>query len=553
MGYQALALALLLLTSVLGSATINAPAVGEGGGAILPINVEVVSNGTGKAYISSYPAHDQMFMSSAQLALYTAAEVAGVYTANFDVLITPEFYVEEFGGPSASAYIAVAIASILLNVTLDSNASMTGMVMPLWFIGPVGGVDAKLKAVADAGMKKFLIPQVSNYEEYVLTGEKLGVKVVPVLTVDEALYHMTGVTIKVHTQNVEVPEEFNELFKETYLELKKLVSQYMNNENVSRLVQEADNYYKQGMYYIASSLAYRALYTGVYNDLMMGRARPSELKLIARNIIDRIKFEVSGIKPTYENFEKLLIVYERVYIAEKLLNSTLQYYSTIALAYVRAKTLEIMVKHMKLSSDGEPLSVERLERVLNIYFGKLSTIVTFVSGVNLETCLSLIGWAVNVGTPSALMYALAATLCEYSDAGGAFLAKYLSLLEANNRDLVYRAYNTVLLQVSRCFSSNITVTMPILLARYAVKVYGNDLATAMPLLLEAYEYATIQLYLHSVSEVSVYHVGVPQTTQTTEVFRIDPLYVLMATLVATIAVVEATFIYLIAREQRRLT
>lgn len=104
-------------------------------------------------------------------------------------------------GPSAGGLMAAAMLSMSADMELRSDTTMTGTINPDGSIGMVGGVPAKLRAAGVAGLKKLLIPAGSTMSidpstgdeiNVVEEGQRLGVEVVEVASLLEALAHMTG-------------------------------------------------------------------------------------------------------------------------------------------------------------------------------------------------------------------------------------------------------------------------------------------------------------------------------------------------------------------------
>lgn len=67
-------------------------------------------------------------------------------------------------GPSAGVSMAVAIYSSLTGYPADPLTAMTGELSVRGFIRPIGGVQAKIEAAVEAGIKKIIIPQ-QNWQQ----------------------------------------------------------------------------------------------------------------------------------------------------------------------------------------------------------------------------------------------------------------------------------------------------------------------------------------------------------------------------------------------------
>ncbi|MEM4225028.1 MAG: S16 family serine protease [Desulfurococcaceae archaeon] len=193
-----------------------APAVSSGGqGVLSKITLAVAYPGEGRVFFSALPYTEVETQGAARIAAYIASLVAGVDFYDYDYYVLVESKVPLVGGPSAGALMTIGLASLLLNTELYGNVTITGMINPDGTIGPVGGLKEKLEAVASSGFKVFLIPRGQRTYTYpvyterrigrvvirevtyrsidlVEYGKSLGVEVLGVGDIAEALYYFTG-------------------------------------------------------------------------------------------------------------------------------------------------------------------------------------------------------------------------------------------------------------------------------------------------------------------------------------------------------------------------
>lgn len=87
-------------------------------------------------------------------------------------------------GPSAGISMVIAVASALTNRPVTTHVAMTGEVTIHGLVKPVGGVVPKVRAAAESGIKKVLIP-ADNWQEIFSTLDTLDV--VPVTKVTEVI------------------------------------------------------------------------------------------------------------------------------------------------------------------------------------------------------------------------------------------------------------------------------------------------------------------------------------------------------------------------------
>ncbi|WP_457591716.1 S16 family serine protease [Geoglobus sp.] len=262
---------------------------GANKGATIDITV-IVTPGNGRVFVSVSPFTEIDMQGSAQLSALTACDLTGKDFLNYDFFYIIEAKSTIVGGPSAGAVMTIATIAALENLTLRDDVFMTGMIYPDGTIGPVGGIPYKLEAAAESGAKVFLIPKGQRYVKVQETkevrkgpfiiispetktvdlveyGKKLGVKVVEVETINEALKYYAG---------VELRQEEGKLTQERYANLMKILADKMKNdtlslysefekvsdrdvkEKVDQKIRHGDELYDEGYYYSATSTYFTA-------------------------------------------------------------------------------------------------------------------------------------------------------------------------------------------------------------------------------------------------------------------------------------------------------
>lgn len=168
-------------------------------------NAEVTTSRASGAGSASSDAGFAVDMSAAgrtgeqwQAAAWTAAAVGAMLSGADPRGVTVSYKVNEsIDGPSAGAVLTSAVLADLRDSgTLSQQVTMTGTVLPSGALGPVGGIPAKLRAAAEAGIETVLVPPGeeialdSTTKRQVVVSDlaaELGVEVVPVANVQEAL------------------------------------------------------------------------------------------------------------------------------------------------------------------------------------------------------------------------------------------------------------------------------------------------------------------------------------------------------------------------------
>lgn len=114
--------------------------------------------------------------------------VAGIDTTDFDL------HVNVIGGgnidgPSAGLAIFLAIYSAITKTPLPQDVALTGEVSIQGRVRPVGGINEKIYAARQAGMRAVLLPKENARE---LHGKPVGIEIVSIAHVQEAVAFLTG-------------------------------------------------------------------------------------------------------------------------------------------------------------------------------------------------------------------------------------------------------------------------------------------------------------------------------------------------------------------------
>lgn len=142
-----------------------------------------------------------------QAAAWTAATVGSMLSGVDPRGVKVSYSLDEsIDGPSAGGILTTAVLTTLQGYgPLSQNVTMTGTVLPSGALGPVGGIPAKLRAAAEAGINTVLVPlgqsiavDPANGRQVVVDdlAAQLEIDVVPVATVQESLgYFGEGVAL----------------------------------------------------------------------------------------------------------------------------------------------------------------------------------------------------------------------------------------------------------------------------------------------------------------------------------------------------------------------
>ncbi len=229
-------------------------------GVLATVTVDVIE-GTGHVYLDTLPLTEIDTQSSARLAKEVSGNILGIDMEQYDLLYTIRSDSPIIGGPSAGGAITAITMATLLELDIDNSVVMTGTINPDGSIGPIGGVLEKAQAVAENGGRLFLIPEGQSMvtlqkTEHLVGGnsiqivtqtetvdvvkyakENLGIDVMEVNNVKDALKYMTGYEIKTRVaHNLEKSETVDEI-------MKVMASLFISNveESYSKIQELFDN------------------------------------------------------------------------------------------------------------------------------------------------------------------------------------------------------------------------------------------------------------------------------------------------------------------------
>lgn len=89
-------------------------------------------------------------------------------------------------GDSASVSIATAVISALEDLPIRQDTAMTGSLTVRGEVIPIGGVNAKIEAAIDAGMKRVIVPKL-NIGDIIPSLKNDGIKILPVENLSDVL------------------------------------------------------------------------------------------------------------------------------------------------------------------------------------------------------------------------------------------------------------------------------------------------------------------------------------------------------------------------------
>jgi uncharacterized protein len=190
-------------------------ATGEGSVADMYLKMQ---DGRGGVYIETAPLTKLDTQLSTRFAQQIGCDFVEKACNNKDFFYTIRSDATIIGGPSAGAAIAAMTVAMLDNHKINESVTVTGTINAGGLIGSVSGISGKIEAAEEAGVTKVLIPKGTRYEvleenatvemsipyhrynnetnmteiDTILYGETLGIEVIEITTLQEAVYHITG-------------------------------------------------------------------------------------------------------------------------------------------------------------------------------------------------------------------------------------------------------------------------------------------------------------------------------------------------------------------------
>jgi uncharacterized protein len=304
--------------------------------------------GSGAVYIDSFPLTRIDTQSSVRYANQIACDMLQADCRDYDFFYTIRANSAIVGGPSAGAAMTVLTVAVLDGEDLDQHTAMTGTINSGGVIGPVAGINAKVKGAKAAGMTKVLIPSLvsdaelsTNYtfnisENMTVTQEPLRTGIVAQLsdekitvmrvgTVEEALWEYTGKNYSKELKPLQVPDEYSQRMHQIAIDICNRTSQLK-----SQIVYNDTHNYTQRILTLAPDHEYSRASTCFSMNielaaLILQNKSLDDKKAIYLSLRRQAKLLDDDVRgraiSTIGDLETYAIAKERIIEAEQLLNS----------------------------------------------------------------------------------------------------------------------------------------------------------------------------------------------------------------------------------------
>ncbi len=324
-----------------------------------------VRPGYGRVFIESFPLTQLDTQSSTRFAKDVACRYAEADCTKYDFFYTIRASSPIVGGPSAGAAVATLTVALLKHSSFDDDVAISGTINSGGVVGPVGGLKEKIDAARSRSVRKVLIPKGEiiskgkpvNLSEY---GKSLGIEVVEVADIDEAVFEFTGKRYAAVAYEPSVDREysdtmrflaeglcnksssFSDLFRFSKINFTRKFIE--NEEEAAGLLESGSEAFSKGQYYSAASYCFGANVRYHYLSLSSQNLRRENISRMIRHA----RSEVSGFPiPKYETINDLQAygaVIERLEDAGFQLNSSERFLqindtdrAVFALAYAKER------------------------------------------------------------------------------------------------------------------------------------------------------------------------------------------------------------------------
>jgi len=329
----------------------------EGSSAYLYLELK---EGKGRVFLDTYPLTKLDTQMSTRFAKEVVCSQNDFNCDNYDFIYTIKSGAVIVGGPSAGAAIALITIAALEDLKLNQNITITGTINSGGLIGPVGGLKEKIDAAAGIGIKTVLIPngeritdssesdmknatneslENSSKIDLVEYGSKLGIKIIEVSTIDEALFFISGkemvktdYSFTINPRYIETMKKVAEDLCNRSSELKKEISIINLSkedkdiyEDVLNLSNRSLKAFENGKYYSAASYCFGSNTKMSYLIQKSINPNKSEMLRISVEIKSEIKNFSEGLETknisTITDLETYMVVKERLIEAEQSIDN----------------------------------------------------------------------------------------------------------------------------------------------------------------------------------------------------------------------------------------
>ena len=390
------------------------------GGSIADVYLRI-EPGSGQVFLDTFPLTRTDTQISTRFAKQIACDYLDEHCGRYDFFYTIRADSSIIAGPSAGAALSLLTISLLEGIELDESMSITGTINSGGLIGYVGGIKAKVEAAADVGLSTVLIPQGERFVDddengsffsegnasngtidVIAYGESLGVAVIEVSDLDEALAYFTGkeyvvenVTLLVDDAYAETMSHLTAALCNRTVQLGGILDEYdVSAENTTydrilNLSLSSRNAFSRGEYYSAASYCFSANVQSSYLIKVLKDSGAKDVNTTLATIesnVERLEQALVGREQrTLADLEAYSIVVERLIEAKEqrdrievedanlrtLAFSLERVYSAFSWARFydhRGKSISINSKSLKSSCEQNIAEAEERFQYLQLFY-----------------------------------------------------------------------------------------------------------------------------------------------------------------------------------------
>jgi len=302
--------------------------------------------GNGRIFLETFPLTKFDTQISTRFAKEIACDYIDADCSKYDFFYTINADSPIIAGASAGSSVALLTISLLNDLKIKEDVAITGTINSGGLIGPIGGLKEKIEAAKKAGINTILIPEgskVSRRNNKTIDiknfSKSIGVKVIEVSTLSEAIEGFTGKKIKKQQENITISSSYTDTMKDLASQLclraKELKDISIKLKiNKSQAVKKAENLtskgqesFRENSYYSAASYCFGAnveySYTILLSEDLTEQGILKKVKLIEKSINNlNEKIKKDKIK-TITDLEAYMVVKERLTEASDFLSKIL--------------------------------------------------------------------------------------------------------------------------------------------------------------------------------------------------------------------------------------
>jgi uncharacterized protein len=227
--------------------------------------------GSERVFLETFPMTKVTTQASLRFAQQITCKYLDIDCTKYDFLFTLYAMPGIVGGPSAGGAASLLTAALLLNKSVPADIAMTGTINSGGLIGPVGGLQEKIRAASSNKIKTVLLPKgTKDLKEKNVTidlveyGKTLNLTVREVATIGEVLESVLGVPQEVFNEELRIEGRYQNIMRAVASDLCKRSENYFSQPLKENLTQaknftaRAASELEKGAYYAAASFCFRA-------------------------------------------------------------------------------------------------------------------------------------------------------------------------------------------------------------------------------------------------------------------------------------------------------